>query len=82
MGPQGQHWSIRVRWHPYDGRPTRTEYLELPPDLHHAGAARMEDWISSHLREREGLPPDSHQTGERVLWFECDFLRPTEEVPE
>ncbi len=71
---------IRVRWHTYDGAPTRREWLKLP------GWARnpytYAEFIGSHLREREGLPPDSHRVGERVLWFEWDMIRPKDVVEE
>jgi hypothetical protein len=77
-----ESWSIRVRWHPYDGEATRVEWLELPPELTHASVSRRSEWISSYLREREGLPPDSHKPGERVLWFEWDHIRPTGQVQE
>lgn len=75
-GEQTERWMIRVRWHTYDQAPSRGEWLELPSELNHASVSRRADWIGSHLREREGLPPDSHESGERVLWFEWDLIRP------
>lgn len=77
-----ERWMIRVRWHTYDQAPTRVEWLELPPELNHASIYRFSEWISSHLREREGLPPDSRQVGERVLWFEWDMIQPRAVVEE
>lgn len=73
-----ERWKVRVRWHPYDGEPVRKEWLELPPEIAHASIYRMSGWISSHLRQREGLPADSGEPGERVLWFEWDSIRPAE----
>lgn len=74
VGVEGnERWMIRVRWHPYDDAPTRVEWLELPEGATTPGA--YADFISSHLREREGLPPDSRKPGERVLWFEWDYIR-------
>ena len=77
-----ERWSIRVRWHPYDQGPARVEWLELPPEIARAGISRRSEWIGSYLREREGLPPDSYKPSERVLWFEFDSIRPTDQVPE
>lgn len=79
-----ERFSIRVRWHTYGQSPTRVEWLELPPELAHAGVSRRSEWISSYLREREGLPAslDSRKPGERVLWFEWDYIRSTDEVPD
>jgi hypothetical protein len=77
-----ERWSIRVRWHPYDQGPARVEWLELPPEIARASISRRSEWISSYLREREGLPPDSHKPSERVLWIEFDSIRPTDQVPE
>jgi hypothetical protein len=69
---------IRVRWHKYDGAPSRTEWLELPEGAR--SPAAYADFVGSHLREREGLPPDSRRPGERVLWFEWDYVRPAGEA--
>lgn len=66
---------VQVRWRSYDGEPTRTEWLPMPEELRHASIYRKAAWIDAHLREREGLPPDSHEPGERVLWFEWDLIR-------
>lgn len=70
--------SIRVRWHSYDREPNRVEWLELP-DWARTPYTYAE-FISSYLREREGLPPDSQKTGERVLWFEWDYIRPSDQT--
>ena len=69
---------IRVRWHLYDEAPTRVEWLELPAGVRTPYAYNA--FISSHLREREGLPPDSHRVGERVLWFEWDYIRSVDQA--
>lgn len=68
---------VRVRWHPYDGERARTEWLPMPEELRYSSIYRMAAWIDAHLREREGLPADSHEAnaGERVLWFEWDLIR-------
>lgn len=66
---------MQVRWHSYDGEATRQEWLLMPEELRHAPVYRLANWIGSHLRQREGLEPDSGQPGERVLWFEWDTLR-------
>lgn len=62
-----ERWNIRVRLHPYDQGPTRAEWLELPPEIARASISRRSEWVSSYLREREGLLADSHKPGKRVL---------------
>lgn len=64
---------VRVRWHLYDDAATRVEWLQLPRP--HMSIHAMSEYISSTLREREDLPPDSLRPGERVLWFEWDCIR-------
>lgn len=63
---------VKVRWHPYDGFPARTEWLDLPRE--HMSIYETANFISKTLREREGLPPDTHQPGERILWFEWEYV--------